>query len=293
MRLRFRIRLSMRASEWVLIGYFAYTTLLALVLPLRPPIPTITIVMNGLVFAGFALLVFAYELRRSEFFSIVRDWFPFPLMLLAYREMGWFARPHYTFELERRWIVWDRLLLRSGLSRLIEAAGPVLPALLEICYSLVYTLGPFSVAMLYLYRRRERVDRFSFVFFLGVLLSYAQFPFWPSEPPRTVFPGEDFPGYASVFRAVNWWMLGGYGIHTSVFPSAHVSGAFSAAFATIRTLPEHKWVGRFLLGMAVMIATATVYGRYHYAADAVAGVGVALAAAAIGSWRDRMSRPAA
>jgi membrane-associated phospholipid phosphatase len=281
----------MRASEWVLIGYFTYTTVLALVLPLRPPIPTITLVMNGLVFAGFALLVFAYELRRSEFFSIVRDWFPFPLMLLAYREMGWFARPHYTFELERRWIVWDRLLLRSGLSRLIEAAGPVLPALLEISYSLVYTLGPFSVAMLYVYRRRERVDRFSFVFFLGVLLAYAQFPFWPSEPPRTVFPGEDFPGYESVFRAFNWWMLGGYGIHTSVFPSAHVSGAFSAAFGTLRTLPEHKWVGRFLLGMAVMIATATVYGRYHYAADAFAGFGVALAAAAIARWRDRMSRP--
>jgi membrane-associated phospholipid phosphatase len=283
----------MRASEWVLIGYFAYTTVLALVLPIRPPIPTITLVMNGLVFAGFALLVFAYELRRSEFFSIVRDWFPFPLMLLAYREMGWFARPHYTFELERRWILWDRLLLRSGLSRLIEAAGPVLPALLEISYSLVYTLGPFSVAMLYVYRRRERVDRFSFVFFLGVLLAYAQFPFWPSEPPRTVFPGEDFPGYQSVFRAFNWWMLGGYGIHTSVFPSAHVSGAFSAAFATLRTLPEHKWVGRFLLGMAVMIATATVYGRYHYAADALAGFGVALAAAAIARWRDRRSRPGA
>jgi membrane-associated phospholipid phosphatase len=291
MPLRFRIRLSMRASEWVLIGYFTYTTVLALVLPLRPPIPTITLLMNGLVFAGFALLVFAYELRRSEFFSIVRDWFPFPLMLLAYREMGWFVRPHYTFELERRWIVWDRLLLRSGLSRLIEAAGPVLPALLEISYSLVYTLGPFSVAMLYVYRRRERVDRFSFVFFLGVLLAYAQFPFWPSEPPRTVFPGEDFPGYESVFRAFNWWMLGGYGIHTSVFPSAHVSGAFSAAFGTLRTLPEHKWVGRFLLGMAVMIATATVYGRYHYAADAFAGFGVALAAAAIARWRDRMSRP--
>jgi membrane-associated phospholipid phosphatase len=30
--------------------------------------------------------------------------------------------------------------------------------------------------------------------------------------------------------------------------------------------------------MAVMIATATVYGRYHYLADAVAGLAIAVAA---------------
>jgi hypothetical protein len=37
-------------------------------------------------------------------------------------------------------------------------------------------------------------------------------------------------------------------------------------------------VGRVLLVIAVLIATATVYGRYHYAADAVAGFAVAVMA---------------
>jgi membrane-associated phospholipid phosphatase len=73
-------------------------------------------------------------------------------------------------------------------------------------------------------------------------------------------------------------MLGGYGIHTSVFPSAHVAGAFSAAFGMRRALPEHLWVWRFLLVMAVLIATATVYGRYHYLADAGAGLAMACVA---------------
>ena len=163
----------------------------------------------------------------------------------------------------------------------IELLGPLVPSVLEIAYSLVYALGPFSVAILYLYRRRERVDQFLFLFALGVLLCYAQFPFWPSEPPRTVFPGEDFPSYDTVFRRFNWWMLGGYGIHTSVFPSAHVAGAFSAALGMWFSLPEHRWVGRLLLVMAVLIATATVYGRYHYLADAAAGLAVAVLALAI------------
>lgn len=266
-----------RPSEWVLIAYFAYTSILAAVLPLRPPIPTPTIVLNLAIFAAYALLVYADALRNREFLSIVRDWFPLPLMLLAYREMGWFAPARHSFELERAWILWDRMVLRDwGVRAAIEFLGPVLPSLLEISYSLVYTIAPFSVAMLYVYRHRERVDTLLFTFMLGVLLSYAQFPYWPSEPPRTVFPGQDAPTVNTVFREFNWWLLGGYGIHTSVFPSAHVSGAFSAAFAMIRVLPEERWVGRFLLGLAILIATATVYGRYHYFADAVAGLAVSL-----------------
>jgi membrane-associated phospholipid phosphatase len=169
------------------------------------------------------------------------------------------------------------MLLRDwGLHRAIESLGPVIPSILEVAYILTYELAPFAVAMIYIYWRRKRVERFMFPFLMAVLLCYAQFPFWPSEPPRTVFPGEDFPTVITVFRRINWAMLGAYGIHTSVFPSAHVAGAFSTAFSMMITLHEHRWVGRLLLVLAILIATATVYGRYHYAADAVAGFTMAV-----------------
>jgi membrane-associated phospholipid phosphatase len=191
--------------------------------------------------------------------------------------MGWFAQPRYEFTLERAWVKWDRILLNDwGLKRLIELTAPVGPGLLEVAYSLVYTIAPFSIAMLYAYHKRWRVNAFLFTFLLGIFLSYSLFPYFPSEPPRTVFPGQDFPSVETVFRRFNWWLLGGYGIHTSVFPSAHVSGAFAGAFAMIRLLPERRWVGRFLLVLAVLIATATIYGRYHYAVDAAAGLAIAI-----------------
>lgn len=229
--------------------------------------------------AAYALLVSVDSLRHRLLLGVLRDWFPLALMLLAYREMGWFAPAQHSARLENAWVVWDRLVLhRWKLHAAIEILGAVLPSILEIAYSLVYALGPFSVAMLYVYRRRELVEQFLFLFILGVLLCYVQFPLWPSEPPRTVFPGQDFPSYLTVFRRFNWWMLGGYGIHTSVFPSAHVAGAFSAAFGLRRCLPEKRWAGRLLMVMAVLIATATVYGRYHYLADALAGLAMSLLA---------------
>jgi membrane-associated phospholipid phosphatase len=86
------------------------------------------------------------------------------------------------------------------------------------------------------------------------------------------------PSYPTVFRRFNLWLVGSYGIHTSVFPSAHVSGAFAGAFAMMRVIREPKWIGRAYLVLAILIATSTVYGRYHYAVDAVAGLAVAIVA---------------
>ena len=86
------------------------------------------------------------------------------------------------------------------------------------------------------------------------------------------------PQVVTAFRRFNLWILSGGGIHTSVFPSSHVSHAFAAAFAMRRVLPDKKWAGCSLLVLAVSTSIATVYGRYHYAVDGLAGLAVAVVA---------------
>ena len=75
--------------------------------------------------------------------------------------------------------------------------------------------------------------------------------------------------------------MNGYGIHSSVFPSAHVSSAFSAGWALLLYLPDRKRYGVGMLIYAASVAVAAVYGRYHYAVDVVAGFGVSLVAAGL------------
>jgi len=261
-----------RRSEWVLGAYLAYAAILACAMPLPRATRDAIIGLNLMIIAGYALLVSIAKIRPRVYLSMARDWLPLLLVLIAYREMGWFAMPHAAHRLESGWVVWDRAILYSGAKAAIESLGPVVPALLEAAYLLVYALAPFSLAMLYAYGRRNRADQFLFLYLAGVLLCYAQFPFWPSEPPRTVFPAADLPLYETVFRRGNLWLLGIGGIHTSVFPSAHVSAAFCCAAGMRRFLAEHKWVGRCLGVTAVLIAISTVYGRYHYAVDVAAGL---------------------
>ena len=224
-----------------------------------------------------AVLVLLQLVARFRL-ETLRDWLPPALVWLAYREAGWFARPFDGHPLEQQWIRLDRVVLGDwGLKALTESLGPAFPSILEIAYVLVSPIPVFGILALIAFDYRERIDRFLFAFTLGTTMAYALFPFFPSEPPRVVFAGE-YAAMDTIFRQFSWWILDGNGIHSSVFPSAHVSGSLSAALAMRRVLPEKPWVGGSLMALAALIFWATIYGRYHYVVDALAGVGVAVAA---------------
>jgi membrane-associated phospholipid phosphatase len=271
---------ALRSSEWLLIGYFGYVALIAPLFPLDPHVKWLAVAVLMLVVGLLAALAFAESYGSQEIFSIARDWMPLALTVVAYREMDWFSPLARDYNRELLWLEWDRMLLYGvGLQRAIESLGALLPAYLEFCYLLVYAVGPFSVAVLYVQRRRELVNWLLLVYLAGTLLVYALFPYFPSDPPRALFSGTDLPNVITPIRTFNIWMLRGYGIHSSVFPSAHVSSAFSAAWALLWLLPEKRRYGWGMLAYAVSVAVATVYGRYHYAVDAIAGFGVSLIAA--------------
>ncbi len=273
--------LKLRSAEWLLTAYFAYVALISPAFPL--PVRFSPFLVAILV----PVLFFVLARAQHRAFSIARDWIPIALLLVAYREMDWFSVLPRNFQLELHWVEWDRAILyQGGLQRGIEALGRlgpinVLPMFLELCYLLVYAVAPFVVAILYFEHRRERVNGALFLYLLGTLLAYALFPYFPSDPPRIAFGGSDMPNITSGVRGLNLWLLGDYSIHSSVFPSAHVSSAFSAAWALFAYLPERRRIGWGTLLYAMSVAVATVYGRYHYAADVVAGMAVSLVPAAM------------
>ena len=114
-------------------------------------------------------------------------------------------------------------------------------------------------------------------FALGTLLAYALLPYFPVESPRIVFAGQDLPNVGTIWHTVNVWILDRLDISTSVFPSGHVAVAFSSAFGMKRALPERPEFFIGFLFAAVLVFLATIYGRYHYAADGVASIVISLA----------------
>jgi membrane-associated phospholipid phosphatase len=245
--------------------------------PLQSQIVWRPFLVELLVCVLFLALAYGESREHATLFSMLRDWTPVALLLLAYRAMDWFSALRRNFDLELRWVAWDRTILYQWhLQRAIESLGALLPMFLELCYALVYAVAPFVVAVFYFQHRRERVNGALFYYLLGTLLAYALFPYFPSDPPRVAFGGSDIPNITTALRQLNLWLLNGYSIHSSVFPSAHVSSVFSAAWAFFAFMPERKRYGWGMLIYAACVAVATVYGRYHYAADVAAGLAISL-----------------
>lgn len=231
--------------------------------------------------AAIAAIIHLLSRNHSPNTSIVRDFAPAAFTLSAYREMNWFTPATRDHHLERVWIVWDRWLLNDHhLRAAIESLGALLPSYFETCYALVYAVAPASIAFLFANHRRDRMNTFWIAYLTGTLGAYALFPFFPSEPPRIVFPTADFPNIVTDVRRFNLWIVGGYGIHSSVFPSAHVSSALSSAWGLGAAIPDRPWIGRLMAFYAVSVAIATIYGRYHYAVDAIAGIAISFVAVA-------------
>jgi membrane-associated phospholipid phosphatase len=275
---------SFRNSEWVLIGYFVYVAVLPPFFPDRPHLHFQPALIAIAVFAVHLALAWGERTRFGPAVGRLRDWMPILLTLLAFQEMEIFLPRRFDHRFEDGWIQQDiRLLNNWHLRAAVETFGRLIPFYLELCYLLVYGLGAYCVGLLYETGNRRTIDAFFTFYLAGTLGAYALFPFFPSEPPRLLFPAAVMPTVTTWVRTANLWILKKGTIHVGVFPSAHVSSAFAAAWGMFFTLPR-KSIAWGMLMYACSVSLATIYGRYHYTADVLAGIGISILAGAICWW---------
>jgi membrane-associated phospholipid phosphatase len=269
----------MRLSERLFVCYFAYVAILSGFVHDRPQLhaqPFLYLLASS---AFFLILSRLQQGRLAKPLAILRDWLPIAFLVIAFREMELFVPRKYTLVLETGWIKLDQIVLHDwGWRAAIESFGTPLPFYLELCYLLVYGLAAFSLAWIVVRDDHRAVDYFWAVYLSGTLAAYALFPYFPSLPPRYAFVLVEPPTVTSWARTLNLEVLRGATIHAGVFPSAHVSSAFSAVWALYFLFPHRPWLVWLMLLYAFSVSLATVYGRYHYIADVLAGFAVSLIA---------------
>ena len=265
-----------RTSELLLLAYFTYTAFLASfhALPARQQAIAWCI--------PFTLWLLArMEARFSrKWSSVVRDWAPLGLILPGYWQADWFEYASWN-DWQVAWNGWDRVLLhQAGMRAAIEAFGWPIPSLLETVYLLLYAVPALALGAVYWYAGRRNADRYLTTLFAGTLVAYVLLPHFPTVSPRLAFPGQDLPSFTGFSRAVNVFLLDNFDVSKSVFPSGHVAVAFSTAFGLLRAVPARARVWAPAFALAASVFVATVYCRYHYAADGFASIGISIL-----SWR--------
>lgn len=112
-------------------------------------------------------------------------------------------------------------------------------------------------------------------------LGYLIFVLFPIESPYHTLRGLQTVELSGgpVTSVISW--IERYGrVHGGAFPSAHVSGSVVVLICAWRYA---RRVGYLLLPLVVAICIATVYGRYHYVLDVIAGILMAVIGCVIGT----------
>jgi hypothetical protein len=140
--------------------------------------------------------------------------------------------------------------------------------LLEFAYAGVYPLIP--IALFVALRQGITPDRFWTTILVTDYICFGMLPWFQTRPPRAV--GLEAP-WRSSWRGVNLRMLSAGSVQVNTFPSGHAAEALACALIVSDGPPL---LVAWMFFNAAAISAGTVFGRYHYAADAIAGWAVAL-----------------
>ena len=175
---------------------------------------------------------------------------------------------------ERSLLGIDRSLFGpDGLSRFASRGPRPIVEYLELAYLLCYAVVPAGFVCLLASGLAAETPRFWTVVLLASYFCYGLLPLLPTRAPRAL-ELNPIPARSRI-RRLNLAVLDRGSVQWNTFPSAHAAASVATALAVGSHLPV---AGIVLMVIAISIAAGSVAGRYHYAADALTGIAVAVAA---------------
>lgn len=221
--------------------------------------------------------------------GFVHDWVPTLILVAMYFELGVII-PHLNPYDDRRFDkalqAIDVRLLGDPAKFFASLGARWLSDVLACCYIVYY---PLLIAVpVALYARGELASfrTTAAIIMSAFVMTYVSYALFPAVGPHSLFDGPRAP------------VLDGYGIAKHVYAMTHdvprePPDAFPSGHAMVGMLaPAMAWrfyrpMFGWLAMVGVGIVLATLYLRYHYVIDVVAGLMLAPVAWKVGTWIDR------
>jgi membrane-associated phospholipid phosphatase len=287
-----RLSSPLHATDRLLIAFWGILSLVSLVLHSRISSWRFIIAANILTALTAWILAYISQRSGSKALRWVHDWAAFPFVIFTYEQLYYIIRPiHNWKDYDRLLIALDRGLLRGDPTHwLALVATPFLTEVLQIAYSLFYVLFLAVGAELYMDPNLSRFRYFRFTIVYGFLISYVGYFFLPAAGPRFTLHSlskidAELPGllltpalrwFINIFESIHPGMSDSVALASAqrdVFPSGHTMMTLVAiAIACRYKLKVRGWV----LFVGMLLIVATVYLRYHYAVDVLAGAILAI-----------------
>jgi membrane-associated phospholipid phosphatase len=233
-----------------------------------PQAPALFALNGGLL----ALLVVLSRARgRGGWIGEAAEWYPLAFFVIFFEEIG--ALVH---AFSRQWydpllIAADRALFGVDPTVWLERyASYWLTEAMQLAYTSYF---PLTLGVAIFLRRRHGLPGLRLLMLASAMTYYAcylVFIFFPIESPHHALRHlQQVELRGGAFMALIEWIERYGRVHGGAFPSAHVAGSVVALMTAWRFAPR---LGMSLAPLVALLMASTVYGRYHYAVDVLAGI---------------------
>jgi membrane-associated phospholipid phosphatase len=244
---------------------------------------TIALVNLALIAVIFTLAWLA-EQKRTKLLIGLHRWYCYAIVLFIFKELYLMVHPIHPTDYDELLIAVDHWIFGVNPTQwMAQFAHPLLTEILQIAYFSYYFL--FIILGVEVYRRFaiEKFDQAAFLVIYGFYLSYLGYFSFPAVGPR--FTLHDFsaintelPGIF-LTNAMREIINIGESIPThlpnpvefvqrDVFPSGHTELTIITMALGFRYKLKSRWI---LAVLGNLLIVATVYLRYHYVIDLIAG----------------------
>lgn len=259
------------AVDWATIIYLSALSLIILFFHHGQPPWYYYLIFNfSMISLVLAIVYFlsSAEKRLSVFF---RHWYPIFLFTFLYEETRYLV--HLIFPgFFDPWINYLELTLLGTYPTIFleRFSFPLLNEYFLMAYFSYYFILPVAGIALYFSHKLKEFNSLVLASAIAFYISYLGFIFFPVEGPRCALASlHQTPLKGFIFVPLAQWVIKVAGLHGGCMPSSHVAVTF------VVLIFSYKYTRKlfYILGPLILsLFAGTVWGRFHYVSDVIAGI---------------------
>lgn len=276
--------INLNATDLLVVLFTTFLSVLAVIFNSKVIYWKEIVLINILLQTFIFTLAYFDEHKRNMFTHQLRFWYLVPLIFLLFKEVYNLVDPIRGKIYDQFLIEADRFLFGTDPTHvLFNIANPYLTELLQIVYGTFFFLPIILGVSLLRKNKKKELYYMAFIIVLGFVLSYMGYFLLPSIGPRFTLHDFDLtnvelPGlYLTNFlrEIVNAGESIPAGtpnpalvVQRDAFPSGHTQMTLLVMYLSIKFKSRSKY---FFIPNGTLLIFATVYLRYHYVVDLIAG----------------------
>ena len=271
-------------ADFVTIAFLLFLTALNVLFHARVEEWALLAAINLVIIIAVLLLARKAEESKSRLLIGLHRWYCYLIILFIFKEIYRMVHPIHPTDYDQLFISIDRWMFGVNPTQWIaQFAHPLLTELLQIAYFSYYIL--FIILGVSLYRRYAigDFDKAAFLIVYGFYLSYLGYFSLPGVGPRftlhdfstieTDLPGVLLTNVLRAFINVGESIPPSHAdainlVQRDVFPSGHTQLTIIVMTLAFRYKISARWL---VLILGSLLIVSTIYLRYHYVVDLLAG----------------------